>query len=510
MRLVPLRSSAGDRPPPVPVEARQAAAGNRVTPVMEIADKHIVVVGLARTGIAVARFLRRRGALVRATDVAEEDRLGAEVRALREMGVVLELGGHRIESCTSADLVVLSPGVPHTIAPVQAARALGIPVIGEIELASRFIREPVVAVTGTNGKTTTTELLGAMLAASGRRVFVGGNIGAPLIGYVDGGRAAEVVVAEVSSFQLDTIDAFRPFVGVLLNITKDHLDRYPDFEAYARSKMRLFENQRPEDIAVLNGSDPVIRAHRHTLRSRQLVYNASDAAEACAVVSADALILRFPGCEPAALDLAPFHLRGAHNRENAAAAALAALAAGATLEGIRSVLKTFRPAPHRLETIATVRGVDYVNDSKATNVDAVLRALECFGAPVVLIMGGLDKGADFRLLADAVRRRSKALILVGAATETIRSALGGLVPTVAARSMRAAVHTAAARAASGDVVLLAPGCASFDMYANYQERGDDFRREVLRLEADDREADAPGSPNPQPAERPLKKRPTTP
>jgi UDP-N-acetylmuramoylalanine--D-glutamate ligase len=477
---------------------------------MEIANKHIVVVGLARTGVAVARFLRRRGAHVRATDMAAEGRLGAEVRALHEMGVVLELGAHRAESCTSADLIVLSPGVPHTIGPVQAARSRGIPVIGEIELASRFIREPVVAVTGTNGKTTTTELVAAMLTASGRRVFVGGNIGTPLIGYVDEGMGAEVVVAEVSSFQLDTIDTFRPSVGVLLNITEDHLDRYPDFNAYARSKMRLFENQRPEDVAVLNGSDPIIREHSKTVRSRQLVYDTLDPAGACAAVTAGSLILRFPGREPAELDLASFKLCGPHNRENAAAAALAALAAEATLDGIQEVLNTFSASPHRLETIATVGGVDYVNDSKATNVDAVRRALDCFGSPVVLIMGGLDKGANFGLLKNAIRRHAKALILLGAAKETIRSVLGSLRPTVDVPSMRAAVQAAAGLAVSGEVVLLAPGCASFDMYSNYQERGDDFRREVWRLQAGDRASDAPGELNPELAGSPPKKRPSAP
>jgi UDP-N-acetylmuramoylalanine--D-glutamate ligase len=481
MRPVRLRSGCGC-PPPEPGEADRAASRRILESVMEIANQHILVVGLARSGIAAARFLQRRGARVRATDTADENRLGLEASRLREMGVVLELGGHRAESFTGADLIVLSPGVPHTIAPVQAARSRGIPVIGELELAARFIREPVVAVTGTNGKTTTTELVGAMLADSGRRVFVGGNIGSPLIGYVDAGMGAEVVVAEVSSFQLDTIDTFRPAVGVLLNISDDHLDRYPDFDAYARSKIRLFANQAAGDVAVLNGSDPVIRAYAGAVPSRKLFYNTPDPESDCAAVTADSLSLRVPGREPAELDLAGFRLRGPHNRENAAAAALAALAAGASTAGIQAALCSFRAAPHRLETIGTVDGVEYVNDSKATNVDAVLRALECFDSPVVLIMGGLDKGANFGLLASAVRRQGKALVLVGAAREKIRSALGALLPTHDVASMGDAVRTAAGLAAPGDVVLLAPGCASFDMYANYQERGENFRREVQRLE----------------------------
>jgi UDP-N-acetylmuramoylalanine--D-glutamate ligase len=448
---------------------------------MEIANKKILVVGLARTGIAAARFLRRRGATVRATDMAAEAALGPGVAELRALDIDLALGGHRIEDFTAADLIVLSPGVPHTLAPLQAARGRGVPVIGEVELAARFIREPIVAVSGTNGKTTVTELLGRMLEASGRRVFVGGNIGRPLIGYVDGGQPADVVVAEISSFQLDTIATFRPAVGVLLNITDDHLDRYTDFAAYARSKMRLFENQTAQDTAVLNGADPVIRAQAAAIRSRRLFYNTTEAAENCAAVSGTALALRLPGREAARLDLAPFRLRGPHNVENACAAALAALAAGASPPGIQQTLATFAPLPHRIESVGVVNGVEYVNDSKATNVDAVLRALDCFATPVVLIMGGLDKGGNFRLLETAVRRRAKALVLVGKASDTIRAALGGLVPTVQAPDMAAAVGAAAGRAASGDVVLLSPGCASFDMYPNYQARGEDFRQAALRL-----------------------------
>lgn len=447
---------------------------------MELHRKRILVVGLARTGIAAARFLHRRGALVRATDLAAESRLGPEVTELRALGIALELGGHSDEAFASAEVIVLSPGVPHMLPALQAARARGVPVIGETELAVRFIREPIVAVTGTNGKTTTTELVGAMLSASGRRVFVGGNIGRPLIGYVDGGMGAETVVAEVSSFQLDTIEVFRPAVGVLLNITEDHLDRYPDFETYVASKMRLFENQGPQDVAVLNGGDPVIGAHLGNLRSRKLFFNTSEPGGAAAL-NGRTLTLRLPGCAPVPLDLAQFRLRGAHNAENAAAAALAALASGASPSGIQEALNAFMPAAHRLETIAVLDGVEYVNDSKATNVDAVRRALECFGSPVVLIMGGVDKGGNFGRLTEAVRRRGRALVLLGGGRDAIRAALGGLLPTCEASSMREAVQTARGMASAGDVVLLAPGCASFDLYMNYQERGDDFRRAVLDL-----------------------------
>ncbi len=450
---------------------------------MDLRGKHILVVGLARTGIAAARFLQRRGARVTATDQAAQERLSPEVARLRDMGVLLELGGHRAESFTAADLIVVSPGVPHTIPPLAAARASGIPVIGEMELAARFIGEPIVAVTGTNGKTTVTELVGAMLTASGRRVFVGGNIGTPLIAHVDSGAPVEVVVAEVSSFQLDTSETFRPAVGVLLNITDDHLDRYAGFEAYAASKMRLFAHQHAGDTAVLNAADAAVRARAAGIRSRKLFFNRSEPSDAHATVAGRALHLRVPGRGNVALRLAGFRLRGPHNAENAAAAALAALAAGASPEGIQVALDNFAPAPHRLETIAVIDGVEYVNDSKATNVDAVRRGLECFGGRVVLIMGGVDKGGDFGRLREAVRERGRALVLLGGAADLIRSALGGLAPTREALSMRQAVGAAREMAAAGDAVLLAPGCASFDLYANYQERGDDFRREVMRLRA---------------------------
>ena len=447
---------------------------------MNLAGRDILVVGLARSGIAAARFLARRGARVRATDQAPAERLGPAVAELGALGVELELGGHRPESFTGADLIVISPGVPHRMPLLDAARAAGVPVIGELELAARFIAEPIVAVTGTNGKTTVTELIGAMLAASGRRVFVGGNIGTPLIGYADDGPRAETVVAEVSSFQLDTIETFRPRVGVLLNITDDHLDRYPGFEAYARSKLRLFENQRPADSAVLNTGDAEIRSRAGSIAARVLAFNAPRG-DGAAVVEGSTLRLRLPECDDARLELARFRLRGPHNRENAAAAALAALSAGASPDGVQAALDGFAASPHRLETVATVAGVEYVNDSKATNVDAVRRGLESFERPVVLIMGGQDKGGDFRLLADAARARGRALVLVGGARETIRAALGGVLPVHEAADMEDAVRRAAALAAPGDAVLLAPGCASFDRYANYLERGEDFRRAVGRL-----------------------------
>ena len=456
---------------------------------MELANKHITVVGLGRTGMALARFLKKRGAKVVVTDMAAEKDLGPQVRELRQMDIAVETGRHREQTFQAADLIVLSPGVPHTIAPVVQAQESGTAVMGEIELASRFIKEPIVAVTGTNGKTTTTELLGDMLKRSGLKVFVGGNIGNPLIGYVDEGRKADAVVAEISSFQLDTIDRFRAQIAVMLNITIDHLDRYQDFEAYAASKMRIFENQQPGDIAVLNSSDPLVRSLTMNLKSKKLMYPRAEATEDGAVINGSRIRFHIndPGLPATsgqgqwALDLSRINLRGRHNLENACAAGLAAIAAGARPESIQEALNRFHGGAHRLEFLDTIDEVEFYNDSKATNVDAVIRAVQCFDKPVVLIMGGLDKGSNFKPLREVLPRHIKRLIVMGSATGLIASALGDLAPMTTAASMAEAVKHARQAASPGDVVLLSPGCASFDMYENYAQRGDDFRQEVLKL-----------------------------
>jgi len=455
---------------------------------MELTGKSVVVVGLGRTGAALARFLKTRGASVLVSDMAAESALGDQVQPLREMGLSLELGGHRPESFARADLIVLSPGVPHTIIPVKQAQANGVAVMGEIELASRFIREPIIAVTGTNGKTTTTELLGRMLKNSDLDVFVGGNIGNPLIGYVDRSKPADVIVAEISSFQLDTSTTFRPKIGVLLNISDDHLDRYPNFEAYAESKIRLFANQQKDDIAVLNKTDPIAGALTRNLVSTKLFFPETAEDEAGASINGKSIILKLKDPNKNddkfrihRLDLSGLKLKGRHNLENVCAAAVAALAADGRPEGIQAAIDQFTGLPHRLEYIARIGDVEYYNDSKATNVDAVRRALECFDQPVVLIMGGLDKGGNFNLLREILPQRTKQLIVMGQAAGLIQTALGDTVATTSAATMADAVNLARRAASAGNVVLLAPGCASFDMYANYAQRGEDFRKEVTRL-----------------------------
>ena len=453
---------------------------------MNLFKKKVLVVGLGVTGVATARFLKNMGAVVTVTDMAKEDELGDSVAIIRGLGINMELGSHENSTFENADLIVLSPGVPHAIPQIQRAKDKGIDVIGEIELASKFIDQPVIAITGTNGKTTTTTLLGEMLKSSGFNVFVGGNIGSPLIGYVDREGKAEIIVVEVSSFQLDTIESFKPKVSVLLNITKDHLDRYPDFNAYVKSKCRIFKNQNSGDTVVLNGFDPLIRKCTENINSRKLFFTARKEDEEGATVNGKNIKLFFKSSSktqnPMSIDLSGTSIKGKHNIENACAACLAALSAGGTLEGIQTALDSFKGLPHRLEYVATVNDVKYFNDSKATNVDAVIRALECFSCRVILIMGGRNKGADFDSLRETVRHITKKIIAIGEAKENIISSFNDVVPVNTASTMKDAVFAACDAAKPGDVVLLSPACSSFDMYDDYTHRGKVYCEAVALLE----------------------------
>ncbi len=448
---------------------------------LDFTDRNVLVVGLGASGMALARFLKKRGADVTVSDAAPEERLAGHIPALKALGVRLDLGGHSPRAFEAADMIVISPGVPHTLAPLEAARRRGVPVTGELELASRFISAPVIAVTGTNGKTTVVTLLGRMLERSGLSTFVGGNIGDPLIGFADGAQDADVAVVEVSSFQLDTAETFRPRVSVLLNITDDHMDRYPDFNAYVLSKGTIFRNQQAGDTAVINGDDPhAVRISRTVSCTKRMYRSAkNDAAEADgtgATIYEDRIRIRRDGGPPAEIDLSAVRLPGRHNRENICAAALAALSCGGSLEGIGSALADFKGLSHRIEYVETINGVDYYNDSKATNADAVKRALECFSGPIILIMGGRDKGGDFSALTEPVRSNVKTLILLGEAADLLQGVFDGVAPIRKATGMADAVAKARALAAPGDAVLLSPGCASFDMYGGYAARGEDFRR----------------------------------
>lgn len=464
------------------VDSTSALVRDRAPFFPPLSGRRVVVVGMGRSGRACVRFLDRRGARVTAADARSPGTLGDVAEDLANRNIPLVAGPHPSDLLDDADLVVVSPGVPHTLPSLEEARRRGVPVIGELELAARFLGDPIAAVTGTNGKTTVTTLLGDMLRASGRSVFVGGNIGTPLIAYADAGGPRDRLVVEVSSFQLDTIDRFHPHVAVLLNISDDHLDRYPDFDAYVRSKGRIFRNMGPADVGVIHAGDPHVVDAAAGARCRFLEFRRGARRPGRAVRDGGRMHLD-AGDRGMALELARWTPAGEHNLENLAAAALAALAAGATPAGIQAATDAFRGLPHRLETVAEIGGVRYVNDSKGTNVDAVARALAAFDTPILLIMGGRGKGGGYEALWTPVARRVRRLVVTGEAAPEVARSLGPACAggVAEAADLSEAVQLAAESAQPGDVVLLSPGGSSFDAYGSYGERGEDFRRAVEGL-----------------------------
>jgi UDP-N-acetylmuramoylalanine--D-glutamate ligase len=421
------------------------------------------------------------GARVTVSDQSPREALDSKrVEELLGLGVSLELGGHRQETFERADLVVLSPGVPDGAPLLGKARAAGVPVLGEMELAARLTKAPILAITGTNGKSTVTSFLGAVLQRAGLRVFVGGNLGTPLMALVAEGRDVDWAVLEVSSFQLDTIDTFSPKVSVILNITPDHLDRYPNFEAYAASKFRIMENQGPGQVAVLNDEDETIRALTPTSTASVLRYGVEGKPGRQAWVQGERILAGFPRNELRSFDLRAYKLPGRHNLENLLAVVLGGLSAGVDPGVIQETIDAFQGLPNRLEWVGEYQGVRFVNDSKATNVDASARAVMSFGAPIILIAGGRHKGADYGPLVDAAGGRVKAVVLMGEARALLARAFKGF-PCAAAADMEEAVSLAFDRARAGDVILLAPACSSFDMFKDYAHRGRAFKRAVERL-----------------------------
>jgi len=452
-----------------------------VRPGFDFAGKRVLVVGLARTGIVTSLFAAGYGATVTATDEKSESELGDAVERLRAAGVQLELGRHTEATFLAQDLIVLSPGVPLRLAPVALARSRGVPVWSEIELAWRFLRGKLVAITGSNGKTTTTSLVAHILKTAGIQTFVGGNIGVPLLSMVESTVDSSVTVAEISSFQLEAIEAFRPEIGVLLNLTPDHLDRHASFEEYAAAKMRMFENQLDRDCAVLNADDPEV-TRRMPSRQQVFWFSREKRVAAGAFLRDGQIIFRHEGSEVPLARRDHIALRGEHNVENVLAACAAAYLAGATPAAIASGVKTFQGVEHRLEFVAEIGGVKFYNDSKATNVDAALKAIEAFSEPLIVILGGKDKGSPYTPLAEPLRERARMAILIGAGADKIAADLGGAVETVHAGTLDRAVNMASERAQPGDVVLLAPACSSFDQFENYEERGRIFKDLVARLE----------------------------
>ncbi|MBW1980848.1 MAG: UDP-N-acetylmuramoyl-L-alanine--D-glutamate ligase [Deltaproteobacteria bacterium] len=450
-------------------------------------NKRVLVVGLARSGLAVAKFLCSQGARVTITDERSEPLLGTFPQKARELGCELALGGHPLEIFSGSDLVVLSPGVPLDLQPLNLARERSIPVIGELELACRFLHLPVVAITGTNGKTTTTTLVGTMLEQSGVRTFVGGNIGNPLSNIFFLENAPEVAVVEVSSFQLDSSSTFHPQVGVLLNISEDHLDRYDSFEEYVASKCRIFMNQSQTDKAILPAVAPYFMDYGR-IRSQHLLFG-SKATLAHARVDSGTLICSMgPGCK-VHYDLSQWRLPGRHNLDNLLAAVLAATSMGARPEAIQRTIDSFSGLPHRMELICHWRGIRFYNDSKATNIAAVCSSLASFCDPIILIAGGRYKGGPLKSLVPLVNERVKMLLLMGEARFEFARVFSSCGCTMVVDSMERAVREAIAAAVPGDVVLLAPACASFDLYENYEARGDHFRSIVAAVTSELRNAD---------------------
>jgi len=448
--------------------------------------QHALVVGLGRSGMATARLLAAQGLRVSVSEGAPLNRLaGEQVQELAARGIALETGGHSAAFFTRSDFIVVSPGVPLTLAVLEDARRRGVPVLGELGLAAMLLTTPCVAITGTNGKSTVTTLVGDMLRAAGQEVFVGGNLGTPLAEYVLGPQQAKAVVLEVSSFQLDTAGAFRPRVAVLLNITPDHLERYASYEAYAASKWSIFRHQGPGDVAVINLDDNEVArlAAAHPTPGRCCTCGRAPGSGTGAHLQGKTVVVRGMGAgdHQEAYDLAATGLAEEPNLHNAMAAILAARLLACPEAAVRQGLAGFTALPHRLALVAEIDGVAYFDDSKGTNVGAVLAALTAMTRPVVLIAGGRDKGGAYTLLAEQAGKKIKGLVLLGEAREKIAAAFGNRIQVEMAGDLAEAVAMAAHLASPGDAVLLSPACASFDMFASYAQRGERFQEAVRAM-----------------------------
>jgi len=463
---------------------------------VELAGARVTVMGLARSGVAACRLLQAAGARVTVADRKEPAELTTVLGAIDRDHVGVTLGVGYESSLDEADLVVISPGVPYRLAPLEAVRRRGVKVISELELASQFFRSPILAVTGTNGKSTTVTLIGKFLAESGKRAFVGGNLGTALseaaaedlrAGQLGKGSPYDYLVVEVSSFQLETIDRFHPWIAALLNVTVDHQDRYESLDEYVAAKQRIFENQIASDFALFNLDDDRVATLRHRVRATRLGFTSGATIGADmhggTYLEGDVIVTTVTGVRQEICHRSEIRILGHHNVENVMAAATYAVLCGCQLDMIRRVLMTFPGLEHALEIVRERRGVRFVNDSKGTNVDATLKALESIDRPIWLIAGGRDKGGDFSRLTQAVSQRVRRVILIGEAAPLLRRTWKDLATMTEAATLREAVDCAAEGACQGDVVLLSPACASFDMFADYQDRGRQFKALVHALPA---------------------------
>ena len=447
---------------------------------MDLKGKKVLVVGLGKSGLAAALFLRRRGAQVTVSDIRSAEALAKDIPALLDEGIMVEAGGHGLLTFRRQDLIVVSPGVPLDTPELVQVEAFGLPVIGELELAARFLKGNAIAITGSNGKTTTTALVGEILESAGLPTLVGGNIGVPVVSLIDKSTEDTWSVLEVSSFQLETTEQFHPVVAVILNITPDHLDRHGSFENYALAKERIFAAQTEKDFVVLNADNARAAASATRSVARIFWFSIEHSVPMGAWVDEGHVLFRFsPDAQPeSVMPLSSIPLKGAHNIENVLAAVCASRLAGASAAAIYRAVGSFKAVEHRLEYVATLNGVEFYNDSKATNVDATSKAIAAFSSGIHLILGGKDKNSDYTQLADLLRSRVRSVYTIGSAAPKIESQLRGIVSLHSCETLDRAVSAAAAAAHPGEIVLLAPACSSFDQFESYEHRGRIFKELV--------------------------------
>jgi UDP-N-acetylmuramoylalanine--D-glutamate ligase len=448
---------------------------------MDLKNKRVLVVGLARTGVATALFCAGRGAVVTASESRTQADMAESVAKLRDAGVIVELGGHQEKTFLQQDLIIPSPGVPADFPLLFAARATGATIWSEIELAYHFLHGTLIAITGSNGKTTTTALVGHILKTDGFPTVLAGNIGTPLIACVEDTKRNAITVVELSSFQLELIETFRSNIGLFLNLTPDHLDRHRSMEIYGAAKARIFENQTEQDVAILNADDPAVTSYAPA-RSRLYWFSRKQRVEQGAYLHGEDLVFRHHGSQETILTRGEIPLVGAHNLENVLAAVVATRLAGASAPSVAKGIRTFPGVEHRLEFVAEINAVRYYNDSKATNVDATLKALDAFPGHILIVLGGKDKGSDYTVLQKPLREKAVLALLIGAASETIENQISGSVAIERVGTLQQAVEIASRSARPGDVVLLAPACASFDQFEDYEHRGRVFKDLVRNLQ----------------------------
>jgi UDP-N-acetylmuramoylalanine--D-glutamate ligase len=450
---------------------------------MELKGKKVLVVGLGKSGLAAALFLCHRGARVTVSDARSAEELGKQIPALLEEGIMVETGGHGLLTFRRQDLIVVSPGVPLDTPVLTQVRGFGLPVIGELELAAHFLQGRMLAITGSNGKTTTTTLVGEILKAAGLDTLVGGNIGVPVVSLIEESKPESWNVLEVSSFQLESTVEFRPAIAAILNITPDHLDRHGSFENYAHAKERIFIEQKPEDAVVLNAENERAAQSAQRAPSRVFWFSIERPVERGAWVEDGWLVYREAKDKPVEkiMPLAGISLKGEHNVENVLAAVCCARLAGVAAEVIRGAVEKFKAVEHRLEFVAQINGIDYYNDSKATNVDATAKAISAFPGGIHLILGGKDKNSDYTQLSGLLRERVRAVYTIGAAAQKIESHLRGVISLHSCETLERAVAAASSAARPGEIVLLAPACSSFDQFSSYEHRGRVFKQLVNDL-----------------------------